>query len=75
MDLRGQRVVVLGGTSGIGLATAGAAAGIGAEVVVVSSNKDRVAGALATVGGTLGGALESDAAVREAAYAQRQERP
>ena len=34
-----------------------------------------VAGALATVGGTLGGALESDAAVREAAYAQRQERP
>jgi hypothetical protein len=33
-----------------------------------------VAGALATVGGTLGGALESDAAVREAAYAQRQER-
>ena len=33
-----------------------------------------LAGALATVGGTLGGALESDAAVREAAYAQRQER-
>jgi uncharacterized membrane protein len=34
-----------------------------------------VAGALATVGGTLGGTLESDAAVREAAYAQRQESP
>ncbi|HEV3053991.1 MAG TPA: hypothetical protein VGX45_05000 [Solirubrobacteraceae bacterium] len=33
-----------------------------------------LAGALATVGGTLGGALESDTAVREAAYAQRRER-
>src|ERR1700742_1515613 len=42
MDLRGQRVVVLGGTSGIGLATATAAAGQGAEVTVVSSNEARV---------------------------------
>ena len=36
MDLRGQRVVILGGTSGIGLATAKAAARHGAEVIVVS---------------------------------------
>jgi uncharacterized membrane protein len=34
-----------------------------------------LAGALATVGGALGGALESDAAVREAAYAHLEERP
>jgi NAD(P)-dependent dehydrogenase (short-subunit alcohol dehydrogenase family) len=36
MDLHGQRVVVLGGTSGIGKAAAKAAAGRGAEVTVVS---------------------------------------
>jgi NAD(P)-dependent dehydrogenase (short-subunit alcohol dehydrogenase family) len=36
MDLHGQRVVILGGTSGIGLATARAAARYGAEVTVIS---------------------------------------
>ena len=36
MDLHSQRVVILGGTSGIGLATAKAAAGRGAEVTVIS---------------------------------------
>ena len=36
MDLRGQRVVILGGTSGIGMATAKAAARHGAKVIVVS---------------------------------------
>ena len=34
-----------------------------------------LAGALATVGGAFGGALESDAAVREATYAYRHQRP
>jgi NAD(P)-dependent dehydrogenase (short-subunit alcohol dehydrogenase family) len=49
MDLQGQRVIVLGGTSGIGLATAAAAAEHGAEVTVVSSNRVKVEHALRTL--------------------------
>jgi NAD(P)-dependent dehydrogenase (short-subunit alcohol dehydrogenase family) len=45
-DLGGQRVVVLGGTSGIGLATAALASVAGAEVTVVSSRKASVDRAL-----------------------------
>jgi NAD(P)-dependent dehydrogenase (short-subunit alcohol dehydrogenase family) len=47
MTLEGKRVVLLGGTTGIGLATAQAAAAAGARVVVVSSNPDNVAKSLA----------------------------
>ena len=47
MDLHEQRVVVLGGTSGIGLATAKAAAGRGAQVTVVSRRPASVDRALA----------------------------
>jgi len=46
MSLNGQRVVVLGGTSGIGLATAQVAAEQGATVTVVSSNPSNVQRAL-----------------------------
>jgi NAD(P)-dependent dehydrogenase (short-subunit alcohol dehydrogenase family) len=46
MGLNGKRVVVLGGTAGIGLATAMAAAREGAEVVVASSRQARVDDAL-----------------------------
>jgi NAD(P)-dependent dehydrogenase (short-subunit alcohol dehydrogenase family) len=45
-DLRGQRVVILGGTSGIGVATAKAAARHGAEVTVVSRQPASVERAL-----------------------------
>lgn len=48
--LHAQRVVLLGGTSGIGLATAQAALAAGASVVVASSNHQRVAEALAILG-------------------------
>ncbi len=47
MDLHGQRVVILGGTSGIGLATAKAAARCGAEVTVISRHPASVDRALA----------------------------
>ncbi|MFF8726443.1 SDR family oxidoreductase [Streptomyces sp. NPDC015171] len=46
MDLRGQRVVVIGGTSGIGLAVAEGAAREGAEAVVASRRPESVAAAL-----------------------------
>jgi NAD(P)-dependent dehydrogenase (short-subunit alcohol dehydrogenase family) len=49
MDMNKQRVVVFGGTSGIGYATAKAAAGQGADVVVVSSSPDRVSAAARTL--------------------------
>ncbi|UUZ84223.1 SDR family oxidoreductase [Paenibacillus sp. P26] len=45
--LEGKRVVLLGGTSGVGFATAEAAAREGASVVVVSSRKEKVDAALA----------------------------
>jgi NAD(P)-dependent dehydrogenase (short-subunit alcohol dehydrogenase family) len=56
--MHGKRVVVLGGTSGIGLAVAGAAARAGADVVIGSSRSERVSSALAelptgTVGRTI----------------------
>jgi len=48
-SLAGKRIVLLGGTSGFGLATAQAAASLGAEVVVVSSRQQKVDQALATL--------------------------
>src|ERR1700733_772213 len=44
--LAGKKVIILGGTSGIGLATAKAAAAEGAIVTIVSSNQQRIDQAL-----------------------------
>src|ERR1700719_2617124 len=49
MTLKGERIVVLGGSSGIGLATAQAATREGASVVIASSRKARIDEALATL--------------------------
>lgn len=48
-NLMGKRVIILGGSSGLGLATAKAAANDGAEVVIVSSNRTRIDQALTTL--------------------------
>ncbi|MGH7043419.1 MAG: SDR family NAD(P)-dependent oxidoreductase, partial [Acetobacteraceae bacterium] len=59
MTLREKRIVVLGGSSGIGLATAHAAAREGASVVIASSRRARVEEALATLpAGAEGHALD-----------------
>lgn len=47
MQLEGENVVVIGGSSGMGLATAQAAARAGARVTIASSRSDRVEAALA----------------------------
>jgi NAD(P)-dependent dehydrogenase (short-subunit alcohol dehydrogenase family) len=49
MSLNGKRVVVLGGTSGLGFATAVAAAREGAIVVIASATQERVSRTLAAL--------------------------
>jgi NAD(P)-dependent dehydrogenase (short-subunit alcohol dehydrogenase family) len=49
VSLQGKRIVILGGTSGIGLATAKAAEREGAIIVVASSRRQRVDRALASL--------------------------
>jgi NAD(P)-dependent dehydrogenase (short-subunit alcohol dehydrogenase family) len=53
--LQSKRVVVLGGSSGIGLAVAEQASSQGADVVVVSSNPDRIQKAVQSLGGRVEG--------------------
>ena len=59
-SLKGSRVLVLGGSSGIGLAAAKAAAAAGAKVTVASRSGDKVNAAVATIGsGAQGLALDT----------------
>ena len=67
MTLQDQRIVVLGGTSGIGLAIAAAAVAAQAAVVVGSSSQTRVDAAVAALGEQATGAvidLSDAAAIR-----------
>ena len=50
-ELSGKRIVVLGGSSGIGLAVAQQAVARGATAIIASSNADRVKQAVATLDG------------------------
>lgn len=56
--LAGQTVAVFGGSSGIGLATARAARGLGAKVTIVSRNADRLRDAAAAIGGAETAAID-----------------
>src|SRR5579863_1381195 len=53
--LQNKRVVILGGSSGIGLAVAEQAASQGANVVIASSNTERVQKAIESLGGNAQG--------------------
>ena len=53
--LHSQRVVILGGSSGIGLAVAEQAASQGATVVIASSNAERIEKAIESLGGNAQG--------------------
>ncbi len=55
MTLENQRIILVGGTSGIGFAVAEAAAAEGAAVVVASSNPANVEAAVARLGGSAAG--------------------
>jgi NAD(P)-dependent dehydrogenase (short-subunit alcohol dehydrogenase family) len=49
MDLEGKHVVIIGGSSGMGLATAAGAAAAGAKVTIASSGQSRLDAALAAL--------------------------
>lgn len=50
-NLKGKKVVILGGSSGIGLATAKAAAAQGAALIIASSNQQRIDNAFERITG------------------------
>lgn len=56
MSFAGKKVLVLGGTSGIGLAAARQFSAAGASVVVISRDADKVASAVADIGSNCTGA-------------------
>lgn len=50
MELTGQRIVIMGGSSGIGLATAHMLVEAGAEVTITGRNRDKINAAVAQLG-------------------------
>jgi NAD(P)-dependent dehydrogenase (short-subunit alcohol dehydrogenase family) len=62
-DFNGKKIVIIGGSAGIGLAAAKALAGLGAEIVIASRSKARLDAATAQIGnGAVGRQLDvSDA--------------
>ncbi|MDE2355218.1 MAG: SDR family oxidoreductase [Alphaproteobacteria bacterium] len=60
LSLKGRRVVVIGGASGIGFAVAALARELGAEVLIASSREDNVAQGLARLRESPGGAVSGE---------------
>lgn len=55
IDFTGQKILVVGGSSGIGRATAKLAAGMGGEVVIASRSAQKVEAAVKAIGGSTAG--------------------
>ena len=76
LDLKGKSLVVIGGTTGLGLSAARAFVESGARVVVVGRNLDRVKAAQRELGDSArsfaGDALDPETAVRAVAMAVRE---
>ena len=71
-SLHEKRVLVVGGSSGIGLAVAGQAAALGAEVTIASRSAEKLAAAAQDIGGLHTAVLDStDAAAVEAFFAEQ----
>ena len=69
MNLSGSKVIIFGGTSGIGLATARLVVDAGAEAVIVGRSEQRLAGALGELpGGVAGGVVDATSACALAAF-------
>jgi NAD(P)-dependent dehydrogenase (short-subunit alcohol dehydrogenase family) len=70
VDFKGKKIVIIGGSAGIGLATAEALAGLGAEIVIASRSKARLDAAAAQIGnGAVGHRLDvTDARAVEAFF-------
>lgn len=69
MDLEGKHVVIFGGSSGMGLATAAGAAAAGAKVTIASSDQSRLDAALVSLPGGCDGVVvdaRNEASVAEA---------
>ena len=59
LDFQDKKIVIIGGSAGIGLATAKALAARGAEIVIASRSKARLTAATAQIGnGAVGHQLE-----------------
>lgn len=71
LNLNHQRVVILGGTSGIGLAAAQMLLAVGAQVVIAGRDRDKLAHALATLDEVTGEVVDATVPEETAAFFRR----
>jgi NAD(P)-dependent dehydrogenase (short-subunit alcohol dehydrogenase family) len=75
MELRGQTVVVIGGSAGIGLETARRARAEGADVILTGRNRGRLDSAVAELGAVSSAAFDADDSDALAAFFEHLDGP